>query len=133
MKSKDVKVRAILNDAGGVDFEVDGVKAKHARLKLDKDSGAHTIDFKLQDHSGKGVQFDTANPIHVGENSQCPPPQGINSDQLAVTSCDAGTLSTINQNSGEARELRYQLNFVTAEGSKVDCDPIIDNGGGTGF
>jgi hypothetical protein len=94
VKSKDVKVRAILNDAGGIEFEVDGVKAKQARLKLDKDSGTHAIDFKLQDHSGKGVQFDTAN-------------------------------------SGDPRELRYQLNFVAADGSKLDCDPIIDNGGGT--
>jgi len=130
VKSKDVKVRATLNDAGGVEFEVDGVKAKHARLKLDKDSGAHAIDFKLQDHSGKGVQFDTGNPIHVGENSPCPPPPGINSDQIGVTGCVPETLSTINQNSGDARELRYQLNFVAADGSKLDCDPIIDNGGG---
>jgi hypothetical protein len=131
VKFKDVKVRAILNDAGGIEFEVDGVKAKHARLKLDKDSGAHTIDFKLQDHSGRGVQFDTVNPIHVGENVPCPPPQGINSDQFGVTSCDAERLSTVNQNSGAARELRYQLNFVAADGSQLDCDPIIDNGGGT--
>ena len=131
MKSKNVKVRATLNDGGGIEFEVDGVKAKHARLKLDKDSGPHTIDFNLQDHSGKGLQFDSANPICVGENCPCPPPQGINSDQFGVTGCEPETLSTVNQNSGEARELRYQLNFVAADGSQLDCDPIIDNGGGT--
>jgi hypothetical protein len=130
VKSKDVKLRATLNDAGEIEFEVDGVKAKHARLKLDKDSGAHAIDFKLQDHSGKGVQFDTANPIHVGENCPCPPPQGIVTDQIRVTGCVPETLSTVNENSGDARELRYQLNFVAADGSTLDCDPIIDNGGG---
>jgi hypothetical protein len=133
VKSRDVKVRATLNDAGGIEFEVDGVKPKQARLKLDKDSGAHAIDFKLQDHSGKGVRFDTANPIHVGENCPCPPPQGINSDQIGVTGCEPERLSTVNQNSGDARELRYQLNFVAADGSQLECDPIIDNGGGTRF
>ena len=57
------------------------------------------------------------------------PPQGINSDQIGVAGCEPDRLSTVNQNSGEARELRYQLNFVAADGSRLDCDPIIDNGG----
>ena len=59
-----------------------------------------------------------------------PPRQGINSDQLGVTDCTADTLSTTNPNDGAARELRYQLNFVAGDGSRANCDPIIENGGG---
>ena len=50
---------------------------------------------------------------------------------MSITGCVPQTLSTLNQNSGNARELRYQLNFVASDGSKFDCDPIIENGGGT--
>ena len=131
MPSKKVKIRAFLDDAGAVDFEVDGSKPKQARLKLDKDSGQHEIGFMLQDHTGKGVQFDTSDPIWVDEDAPCPPTPGVTTDQLQVTGCTADALSTTNENSGRARELRYQLNFIAADGSRTTCDPIIDNGGGT--
>lgn len=130
MKSKKVKVRATTDDLGAVDFEVDGVKAQHSRLKLDKDSGPHAIDFELHDQTGKGLMFQTGDPIWVGENVPCPPEPGVNSGQMSVTGCVPQTLSTLNQNSGNARELRYQLNFVAADGSPLNCDPIIENGGG---
>lgn len=129
MNTKKLKVRATDRD-GAVEFDIDGVKAQHAKLKLDKNSGQHAIDFELQDHSGKGLMFQTDDPIWVGENVPCPPDPGVNSDQLSVTVCAPATLSTVNQNNGEARELRYQLNFVSADGSKLNCDPIIENGGG---
>jgi hypothetical protein len=131
MQNKNVKVRAITSPGGQVEFEVDGVNAKHARLKLEKDSGPHVIDFELHDHSGKDLQFHPRDPLWVGENCPCPPPQGINSNQLSVSGCQPRTLSTVNQNSGEPRELRYQLNFLAADGSQLTCDPIIQNGGGT--
>jgi len=131
MPSKNVKVTATLDGAGSIDFEIDGVKAKHARLKLDKDSGEHALDFMLQDHTGMGLRFDERDPIWVGEDCPCPPPQGINSDQLKVVGCKDGRLSALNANNGRERELRYQLNFVADDGSKADCDPIIRNGGGT--
>ena len=60
MKQKKVKVRAMIDPSGAIDFEVDGVKAKNARLKLDKDSGPHSIDFDLHDETGKELQFKTA-------------------------------------------------------------------------
>jgi len=131
MPSKNVKVRAFLDDSGSIDFEVDGVKAKHARLKLDKNSGQHEIDFALQDHSGRGLRFDTADPIWVDEDAPCPPTPGVSTDSLTILGCTANGLSAINANSGRARELRYQLNFVAADGSRSECDPIVDNGGGT--
>ena len=130
MKTRNVKVRAMTDPSGSVEFEVDGVKAKHARLKLDKDSGAHAIEFELQDHSGSGLQFNMADPIWICENCPCPPAPGLNSNQLSVIECDTQKLSTVNDNSGAQRELRYQLNFVKADGSVELCDPIIDNGGG---
>ena len=120
-----------MDNAGGIDFEIDGVKAKHAQMKLDKDSGEHALDFMLQDLTGKGLRFDDQDPIWVGEDCPCPPPQGINSDQLRVVDCKGGRLSALNANNGRERELRYQLNFVAKDGSKADCDPIIRNGGGT--
>jgi hypothetical protein len=130
MPSKNVKIRAI-DEAGMIDFEVDGVKAKHARLKLAKDSGEHRIDFDLQDHSGRGLEFNQADPIWVDEDAPCPPTAGVTTDQLTIVGCDAKRLSVDNANSGRARELRYQLNFLAADGSKAECDPIVDNGGGT--
>lgn len=130
MNTKKLKVRATADSAGAVEFDIDGVKAQHAKLKLDKNSGQHAIDFELHDQSGKGLMFQTDDPIWVGEDVPCPPSPGINSGQISVANCAPGTLSTVNENSGEARELRYQLNFVAADGSKLNCDPIIQNGGG---
>jgi hypothetical protein len=130
VKQKKVKVRARVDATGAIDFEVDGAAAKNHRLKLKKDDGPHSIDFELQDHSGKELRFDTANPVWAGENCPCPPPQGLNSEQLTVGGCDPQTLTLVNQNSGAPREIRYQLNFIGADGSIERCDPIIDNGGG---
>ena len=132
MKSKKVKVVALSDGAGGVDFEVDGVKAKHSRLHLEKDSGKHSIEFELHDRSGKELGFDLDDPIWIGEDCPCPPAPGINSDQMAVTHRAERSLGTINRNSGRGRDLRYQLNFVGVNGSRKICDPIIRNDGGRG-
>ena len=129
---KKVKVRAFLDNNNALDFEVDGVKAQHARLKLDKGSGTQPIDFDLRDQSGRGLMFNQDDPIWVDEDGPCPPTPGISSDQLSVTGCTADRLSAVNANSGRSRELRYQLNFIAADGSRSNCDPIIQNGGGGG-
>ena len=129
MPSKNVKVRAFLNEVGAVDFDVDGMKPKQARLKLGKGSGRHDIAFMLHDQTAMGLRFDTGDPIWVDEDAPCPPTPGVTTDQLAVTGCTDNMLSTSNANDGRARELRYQLNFVADDGSRPTCDPIIDNGG----
>jgi hypothetical protein len=131
MRTKKVRVEAVQDANGGLDFEIDGVKAERSKMKLDKDSGAHAIDFEFKDRTGLGLRFDNSDPIWVGEDCPCPPPQGVNSHQLAVVECVSQRLSKINQNSGHAREIRYQLNFVAADGSRANCDPVITNGGGT--
>ena len=129
MNNKIVKVRALDDGAGGIDFEVDGAKAKQAVLKLDKGAGAHNLRFDLHDNSDRGLRFDAGDPIWVAEDSDCPPAAGINSDQIAVTSIEDRSLEATNLNSGRPRDLRYQLNFVTSDGSRAECDPIISNGG----
>lgn len=128
--TKSVKVKAKVDQSGVVDFEVDGIKAQHSRLKLDKDSGEQTINFELNDHSGKGLQFNLGDPLWLGEDCPCPPTQGIHSDQIRVTDIGSQHLEITNSNSGRARELRYQLNFVASDGSALNCDPVIENGGG---
>lgn len=132
MPSKNVKIRAFIDASGAVDFEVDGVTAKHAKLKLDKGSGQHAIEFRLQDHTGRNLQFDTADPIWIDEDAPCPPTSGLSTDQLSIAGCTPIALSTVNTNDGRARELRYQLNFIGEDGTRETCDPIIENGGGTG-
>lgn len=129
MKSKKVKVRAVESD-DGLEFEIDGIKAKHASFKLDKDSGLHSIEFELHDETQKGLAFDLDDPIWVGEDCPCPPDPGINSDQISIGPSSHRSLVAMNSNSGRARELRYQLNFVAADGDRANCDPIIRNGGG---
>lgn len=130
MASKTVKVTALDDGAGGIDFEVDGVKAKQAVLKLDKDSGMQSIAFQLNDQSGRDLGFHPDDPIWVEEDCPCPPSRGINSDQITVTARNKNRLETDNANSGRARQLRYQLNFLASDGSRAECDPIISNGGG---
>jgi hypothetical protein len=122
-------VRALDDGAGGIDFEVDGVKANQAVLKLDKGSGKHSIAFQLNDQTGRGLQFHPDDPIWVDEDCPCPPAQGLNSDQITVTARNKNRLEADNANSGREREVRYQLNFVASDGSRAECDPIIKNGG----
>lgn len=132
MPSKNVKVRAFIDPAGYVDFDLDGVGAKLSRLKLPKGSGKHEITFMLLDQTGRGLQFDTTDPIWVDEDGPCPPTPGVSSDQLSIVGSAQNRLSAMNANDGRPRELRYQLNFVANDGSRAECDPIIENGGGPG-
>lgn len=131
MKQQVIKVKASVDQGGDIDFELNGVKAEQFHLKLPKDSGAHALEFELKDHTKRGLEFDQGDPIWVGEDCPCPPPSGVNSDQLNVHSCTADRLTAHNANEGRARDLRYQLNFKAADGSRTNCDPVITNGGGT--
>lgn len=130
-KSKrDVRVEALQAANGTVEFEIDGRKAKESRIQLAAKSGPHELEYTLHDRSGRGLAFDSGDPIWVGEDCPCPPPEGLATDQIAIERCDDRKLAVTDSNSGRARELRYQLNFVAADGSRHECDPIINNGGG---
>jgi len=106
------------------------MKAEHARLHLEKDSGQHAINFQLHDQTGRDLRFDPNDPIWIGEDCPCPPRRGINSDQMSVTGLSSRSLETVNSNSGRGRDLRYQLNFVDGQGMPSNCDPVIRNDGG---
>lgn len=98
-----------------------------ARVDLPKKSGAHEIVFHLVATQGLDIRFDTADPIWVCETGQCPPPKGINTDQITILSCVANLLRIRDSNDGPERILTYQLNFVGEDASPLD--PEIKNGG----
>ena len=127
----DVKVKATLV-ADNVEWTIDGKKPKQSVLTVAPKSGAVKMDFKLNDHSGRDLRFDTSDPIWILETEQdmCPGP-GSTSDQISVAECDNKRLSIVNANSGAARTLHYQLNFVDGDGAPEVVDPIIKNGGNT--
>ena len=130
MKIAKVKISAHDDGAGGIEFEVDGIKPHKARLSLEKDSGTHLIEFELHDQSDRGLKFDSLDPLWVDEDCPCPPAKGLNSDQVELGDCSSDSLKLLNGNWGRQRELRYQLNFVAADGARSICDPVIVNGGG---
>ena len=122
-------------DANGnrIDWEVDNKKPEQARLKLEKDSGAHEITFDLDADrvlKHRGLRFQCAGPIFVHDNIADCPTSGLD-EQIEVLECSRGTLRILDKNSGPAKVLRYQLNFVEKTGEAQVCDPIIENGGGT--
>ena len=126
--AKDVKVDALVDAAGGIDWEIDGVKAKQSKMEFPKGTGGAQLDFRLKDKGGFGPRFDRSSPIWVHENSagQCPAP-GASDPQISVVSCTDDVLTVMNSNERDCR-LRYQLNFVDGNGPQP-CDPEIRNGG----
>ena len=125
----DVKVRVELV-GGKLDWTIDGKKPHAAVVELQKNSGSHKLDFRLDDRTGTGLEFNANDPIWVHENElgQCPG-QGVDSDQITAINCSPRKLSVVNANCGPPRTLHYQLNFVDAQGIPRDVDPAIKNGG----
>lgn len=128
----DVEVKAKV-DGGSIDWEIGGKKPHESKIKFDPDSGAHDIRFDLdRDHALKerGLRFNCANPIFVHDKITSCPNSGLD-EQIEVLDCSYEKLTVSDKNSGEAKTLRYQLNFVEKDGRVWVCDPIIENGGGT--
>jgi hypothetical protein len=126
----DIEVEAVAN-GNGVDWEIDGKKPDESKLKLDYKSGGHEITFDLdRDHALKerGLRFNCAYPIFIHDNVENCPDSGVD-EQIEVLSCSTDKLTIYDKNTGEAKLLRYQLNFVEDDGAQQVCDPIIDNGG----
>lgn len=97
-----------------------------ARVDLAPHSGEHEIVVHLLATQGLEIGFDTTDPIWVCEGQQCPPPRGINTQQISVLSCTGNKLTLRDKNEGDACTLTYQLNFTGA----CALDPEIRNGGG---
>ena len=127
----DVKVVA---ETGleGVRWTIDGKHPRDSVIIAGHKAGPQSLDFKLFDNTQTGLQFNKADPIwvHETDDDQCPG-GGIETDQITVSACDGKRLTIANANTGAARTLHYQLNFVASDGTAVNVDPVIKNGGGT--
>jgi len=106
-------------------------KKKQKPIILADDSGGHEIKFYLH-NPPEGWEFDTADPIWTADNVNC---SSLNnktkSDQIQITDRKAERLTVWDINDGDARLVRYQLNFVNTGSGPVPpaCDPPILNGG----
>lgn len=128
--------RWVIWDQANQDWDVsDSASPTHGKKKpimLPDESGGHEIRFHLRVPGGSGWQFNTVDPIWTEDNVSCGNLSGLNSDQISVPDCQALLLTIWDKNDGDARLVRYQLNFVDNGGGPVPpaCDPAILNGGG---
>lgn len=105
------------------------VSGDKARVKLPKDSGPRTFDFKLDDRTGLNVRFAS---LSADESNNCPPRGGINTDQVFDVDIGDKKASFTDANSGDARSISYAWRFACdVPGQAPEFDPIIENGGGT--
>jgi hypothetical protein len=127
----DVKVRA--ESVGeNIEWTIDGKKPHQSIISCPPKSGSHTVNFHLDDQTGRGLAFqEDALWIHENESGECPPHSGILTDQISISSIKPGKLTISNSNDGAPRTLQYQLNFVDANGASCSVDPCIKNGGST--
>jgi hypothetical protein len=126
---KDVEFVARMDNGSVVWEDEHGNPAKDHKVHVAKGAAPLKINFKLKDKTKLGLRFDCSMPLQLWEQDGCPP-AGIDSDQVQVLACDRDKVTIVDLNTGAARELHYQLNFVGSDGSKHACDPIVDNGGG---
>lgn len=102
---------------------------KIAKIEVPHDSGKCETTIHLTVTGGGGdVSFNKDDPIWVAQGS-CPPPKGINTDQIVDVDPANKKLVFTNLNCGGPKVLVYQLNFMGAQ----PLDPEIKNGGGTNF
>lgn len=131
LETAEVEIKAGPPVNGEIQWDID-VKGKYKdgkNIKVPYGVGCE-IHFDLDDSSGEKLRFDASGPIFVKKGTNDPCPTSFDSDQLMVDSCKDDKLVVFNWN-GNKEELRYQLNFVTKGGRRVNpFDPIIDNGGG---
>lgn len=112
---------------GGVEWALGTENPPSGKCELDfpKDAPGRQIVIHLVATQGLNIDFDTKDPVWVGETG-CPPPKNGKSDQLQFVGCDARKLTLYDPNSRECT-LYYQMNFTGAE----PFDPEIRNGGTT--
>ena len=136
LKSLDITI--IANPGTGTDpvdweIEIDPSHKNGDKIKLHHGNG-YEIDFDLKDKTDLEVRFDASAPFFVKDGTTDPCPNTCNSPQIMVDSCKDDELVVIDWNYGEGPEvqdLRYQLNFVTKYGKRLNpFDPIIENAGG---
>ena len=105
------------------------VSGDKTRVKLPKDSGPRTFDFKLDDRTGLNVRFAS---LSADESDSCPPQGSINTNQVVDVDVSDKKASFTDLNSGPARNICYAWKFACDDpGQSPEFDPIIENGGGT--
>lgn len=92
-------------------------------------SGSHRFMFSLDDQTGLDVVFTTLDA--ADDCTACPPPSGMNSQQIHAVSANGTSAAFTDSNSGGATQISYQWNFTCNDSSKlpISYDPIINNGG----
>lgn len=117
-----LKLTARMN---GPNVEVTGDKAK---VNLGHKAPARKFDFHLKDETSLNVRFSS---LAVQESEVCPPPGGIDSDQIVDVEIDSDKASFTDLNSGPARTLSYAWFFACDDPTqRPEFDPVILNGGG---
>jgi hypothetical protein len=112
----------------GTTVEIDGKGAGSAHLP--KGSPPQRFTFKLTDETKLHVKFRETDWLWVDETTNCPPQQGINSDQIDNLVRTDITAGFTDRNDGPARNLSYALVFQCDDPSQEPMyDPIIINGG----
>lgn len=127
----DVKVRAESVD-GEIKWTIDGKKPHESVISCPRMTGAHTVNFHLDDQTDAGLSFsEDAFWVHENDAGECPPGSGVLTDQISISSVKPQKLTISNSNDGAPRTLQYQLNFIDAKGASRSVDPCIKNGGST--
>lgn len=105
------------------------VSGDKTRVRLPKDSGPHSFDFKLEDRTNLNVRFSS---LSADESDTCPPSNGIHTDQIVDIGIGDKRASFTDVNSGDERTICYAWQFACDDPvQRPEFDPIIDNGGGT--
>ena len=106
-----------------------GTVAGNGGANLPHGSGSHRFNFSLDDQTGLGVIFLS---LDAADNSTvCPPPSGMNSQQIHAVNINGTSAAFTDSNSGGAMPISYQWNFTCNNSNylPITYDPIINNGG----
>ena len=121
----DIQIAATLS---GSTVRINGNGAR----RLERGSGAHRFNFRLDDQTGLNVRF---SHLDSEDNcSTCPPASGDNSNQIVGVRIGPGpgTASFIDNNNNRGRmDVAYQWHFGCDDPDRQvePFDPIIENGG----
>ena len=112
--------------------EMDGgkvvVTGDKSLVRLAKKEPPRKFDFRLHDRTGLNVRFSS---LDAAESRNCPPPSGINTDQIIDVDIEDKKASFTDENSGPARSLCYAWIFECDDpAQRPSFDPVIENGGG---
>lgn len=127
--------RFVTWDDEAQDWDISDNASPHGGKKpiyLPNRSGDRQIHFHLNVPADSTWQFDTNDPIWTADNVPCGSLNRLASDQITIfRPPQPRLLKVLDRNDGEARLIRYQLNFInTGSGDQPPpCDPTILNGG----